>query len=736
MYSISLMGCLYLSFLLGTEYIVFKFGLHGFYQPYMGLVWAIIALFHGDNNEIIKMGLKISFTLVIVSFLVVHSVFYIRRRQIKETDLFGSAYWAKRKELLEAKLLNQEHGTYLGAIQNTEKNLLEFIKENTTNHILACGPTGSGKGTGLVIPNLLSWPGSVVVSDIKGENFLYTSGYRKQHLGQNIFVFNPASIDKVIYKNELDEIGILWTSFVEKLVASGLAEEGGKEWIILKKDFNEMKEILTSLFPEDMTNAKFKAVLNRPKFGVSARWNPLKEIRFGIHEVKDTQNIAEIIYDPEGKEKQNHWVLASKALFTVACLHVLYVRQKKSLAGVVEFLSNPYETINQMLEVILKTDHDPSGKYGWVDSNGNPTKINPRIIYLVGEMKKKEYPEVSGIISTTLSYLSTFRDPIIEEHTNESDFMISDIIKGEKASTVYAVFPPSDIQRIMPLMRLFINLLCIRLMENSNLNMVYDDPVKESSSFINKIKQFFQKLTLGKSTMPLAKTDGENNLQVKKQNHKVLLMLDEFPALGRMENLKNAMAYMRGYNLKCFLICQSLEQLTEIYGKNTIIDHCGIKISFAANSEPTAKIVSSWAGETTVVKYSKNYSDGHSDNVSEGASEIKRALILPDEILHLDKDIGLIFMDKLKIYAKKIVYFKNPWFLEMSKIKPVYISDKLETKNEFWLIKDVVEYKEPKINYQPSKPAIEIKPVLPGSPELKAGTDKNKEIADKNKPEW
>ena len=69
-------------------------------------------------------------------------------------------------------------------------------------------------------------------------------------------------------------------------------------------------------------------------------------------------------------------------------------------------------------------------------------------------------------------------------------------------------------------------------------------------------------------------------------------MLDEFPALGKMDNLKTALAYMRGYGLRAFLICQDLEQLNEKYGENnSILAHCTIRIFFKANSEKTARQV-------------------------------------------------------------------------------------------------------------------------------------------------
>jgi len=66
----------------------------------------------------------------------------------------------------------------------------KYMIDDGQMHVLVAAPTGSGKGVGVVIPNLLSWNGSAVVLDIKGENHQLTSGFRKAH-GHNIFVFSP-----------------------------------------------------------------------------------------------------------------------------------------------------------------------------------------------------------------------------------------------------------------------------------------------------------------------------------------------------------------------------------------------------------------------------------------------------------------------------------------------------------------------------------------------------------------
>jgi type IV secretory pathway TraG/TraD family ATPase VirD4 len=720
LYSMALMCCFYLSFLAGTEYVAYHVGLHGFYQPYMWLVWSFMAMTHGANPAVYLEGMKISGISLVLSYLLVHAIFFILRRKIPETDIHGSAKWADEEDLKKENFLHQEDGLYIGAWENKKNNKIMYLKDNSESHVLACAPTASGKGVGLVIPNLLAWTGSVIVFDIKGENYLLTSGYRKNELKQTVMAFNPTSIDKIIAKEELDKIGIDWATFVERLMQAGWAEKLDETHVNLKVEFIKIKDKLAEIFPNDCDNPEFLAILNRPQFGSCACYNPLNEIRMGIHEVKDVQTVVDMIVDPNNKGDLNHWQLSIKSLLTGVILHVLYARKDKSLAGVVDLLNDTKRPIYDVLESMLKTEHDPRGIYGWREKEtGLPTKIHPIIASIAREMKNKQFEELSGIVSTANSYISLYRDPILGQNTSHSDFSISDIIKGERPVSLYIIVPPSDLQRVVPLTRLLINQICSRLMENSSLVINKAKPVDAPVSFYQKVEKYLDSvvnLFNGKKVVNASPVIGNNTIK----NHKVLLMLDEFPALGKMDNLKTAIAYMRGYGLRAFLICQDLEQLNEKYGENnSILAHCTIRIFFKANSEKTARHVSSLAGVATILNFSKSYSETNADSVSAGASEIRRSLILPDEVLHLPDTDMLLFVGKHNIYGKKIFYYKDPWFSKMSAIKSLLVSDKLPTKNEFYMIVGVVEYKKPMLPVNAIQALLEKIKNAKKAPELK-----------------
>jgi type IV secretion system protein VirD4 len=104
----------------------------------------------------------------------------------KKEALHGDAHWATEKEIKAAKL-RAKKGFMVG---RTGQN--KYLIVDDFQHVLLFAPTGSGKGVGFVIPNLVFWEGSVVCHDIKGENHDLTSGYRQQKLKQQVFFWNPA----------------------------------------------------------------------------------------------------------------------------------------------------------------------------------------------------------------------------------------------------------------------------------------------------------------------------------------------------------------------------------------------------------------------------------------------------------------------------------------------------------------------------------------------------------------
>ena len=366
--------------------------------------------------------------------------------------------------------------------------------------------------------------------------------------------------------------------------------------------------------------AKFShCLLFDPTNPESARYNPLLEVRIGETEVRDVQNIADILVDPEGMlERRNHWEKTAHSLLVGAVLHILYAEEEKTLARVASFLSDPSRPFEDTLWVMMKTNHL---------GDNLSVKVHPFIAQAARELLNKSDNERSGVLSTAMSFLSLYRDPVVAKVTSKCDWRISDLVNAEKPVSLYLVVPPSDISRTKPLIRLILNQIGRRLTEK-------------------------------------LETDNKN------KRHQVLFMLDEFPALGRLDFFESALAFMAGYGLRAFLIAQSLNQIEKAYGpNNSILDNCHVRVVFATNDERTAKRVSDAIGSTTEMRAMRNYA-GHRlapwlAHVMVSRQETARQLITPGEVMQLPADQELVLLAGFSpIKAHKIRYFTDRNFTD------------------------------------------------------------------------
>ena len=119
--------------------------------------------------------------------------------------LHGSARWANKTDIQEAGLLGHDEGVYVGAWED-RRGKIHYLRHNGPEHILTYAPTRSGKGVGLVVPTLLSWPHSTVVTDLKGELWAMTAGWRQKYAKNKVIRFEPATLHGSAVWNPLDEI--------------------------------------------------------------------------------------------------------------------------------------------------------------------------------------------------------------------------------------------------------------------------------------------------------------------------------------------------------------------------------------------------------------------------------------------------------------------------------------------------------------------------------------------------
>ena len=122
-------------------------------------------------------------------------------------------------------------------------------------------------------------------------------------------------------------------------------------------------------------------------------------------EVRDTQNVADILVDPNGdKDTKDHWQTTAHSLLCGAILHVLYAEPDKTLSGVAAILSDPCATQTQTLERMIATRHLPTGPH-------------PVVAQAAREMLNKSDNERSGVFSTAMSCLGLYRDPVVARNT-------------------------------------------------------------------------------------------------------------------------------------------------------------------------------------------------------------------------------------------------------------------------------------------------------------------------------
>ena len=500
---------------------------HAVYQPFAYFVW--LNRWNAYAPHRFDLALFWIYGVVLAGLLVAIGFNVWRARGSVVATTYGSARWADRTDIERSGLIGRG-GVVLGM---TDRG--EYLMHDGPEHIEVTAPSRSGKGVGIVVPTLLSWRGSVIVNDIKGENWTLTSGYRRRF--GYVLAFNPTSRE-------------------------------------------------------------------------TCRFNPLMEIRPGDNEVRDAQNVCDMIVDPEGKGKPDHWSKEADAWLLAVILHVLYAEADKTLGGIARFLNDPDRTIHESLEAMLVTPHLSSGPH-------------PVVAIGARAMLNKSANERSGVHSTARSFFSLYLDPVVAAAVSESDFRIADLMQADYPLSLYLVSPPSDKSRLRPLFRLLLNQVCRRLTEELN---------------------------------PPA------------NRHRLLLLLDEFPSLGKLDFFEDALGFVAGYGLKVLMVNQSTNQLVKYYGtNNTVMDGAHVHVYFAPNTEETAKKISDLLGTKTEIHTQENFA-GHRlapwlGHIMVSRQQTARALLTPGEVRELPAPEELVIVAGLPpIRAKKLRFHDDPTF--------------------------------------------------------------------------
>lgn len=507
--------------------------------------------------------------------------------------LHGSARWAGKKDIQAAGLLPRPRsflevvtgkdaamssGVYVGGWEDKDGNF-HYLRHNGPEHVLTYAPTRSGKGVGLVVPTMLSWGASAVVTDLKGELWAVTAGWRKKYARNKVLRFEPAT-------------------------ANG-----------------------------------------------SVCWNPLDEIRLGSeYEVGDVQNLATLIVDPNGKGLDSHWQKTAFALLVGVILHALYKAKDEgttaTLPSVDAMLADPNRDIGELWMEMATYGHVAGQNHHAIGSAAR-------------DMMDRPEEEAGSVLSTAKSYLALYRDPVVARNVSRSEFRIRDLMHSHDPVTLYIVTQPNDKDRLRPLVRVMVNMV-VRLLAD--------------------------------------KMDFENGRPVAHYKHRLLMMLDEFPSLGKLQILQESLAFVAGYGIKCYLICQDLNQLKSRetgYGPDeTITSNCHVQNAYPPNRVETAEHLSRLTGQTTVIKEQITTSGRRTaamlGQVSRTFQEVQRPLLTPDECLRMPGprknaegnieeagDMVVYVAGYPAIYGKQPLYFKDPVFQARASVPAPKVSDRL-----------------------------------------------------------
>jgi type IV secretion system protein VirD4 len=567
------------------------------YAPWSILHWA--SQWHGVYPEAILRAGSVGILPTGVGLMALVFAKMVLANSLRRNPyLHGSARWANLRDIQVSGLLPRRRtlwevmtgkaatpmaGVYVGAWLD-KRGRQHYLRHNGPEHVLCYAPTRSGKGVGLVVPTLLSWGESAVITDLKGELWALTAGWRKQHAKNRVLRFEPAT-------------------------------ESG-----------------------------------------SVCWNPLDEIRIGTeNEVGDVQNLATLIVDPDGKGLESHWQKTSQALLVGVILHTLYKAQNEgtpaTLPAVDAMLADPNRAIAELWMEMVTYQH----------MNGEP---HPVAAAAARDMMDRPEEEAGSVLSTAKSYLALYRDPIVARNVSKSEFKITELMHHESPVSLYIVTKPADKTRLRPLVRVMVNMI-LRLLAD--------------------------------------RLEFENGRAVAHYRYRLLMMLDEFPALGRLHIFQESLAYLASYGIKCYLICQDIAQLKSRetgYGPDeSITSNCHVQNAYPPNRIETAEHLSRLTGQTTVVKEHITTSGARASallgRVSRSIQEVQRPLLTPDECMRMPGPVKNASGDIEKagdmvvyvagypaIYGKQPLYFEDPIFQARAAIPAPENSDKLTQVRE------------------------------------------------------
>src|SRR6266480_4709226 len=351
--------------------------------------------------------------------------------------------------------------------------------------------------------------------------------------------------------------------------------------------------------------------------GRTARWNPFSYVSPDPkRRVNDLQRIAEMLY-PDPPNVDPFWTASARSLFLGIAL---YLFETPSLT----------QTIGEVLRQGMASDDEGFGHH-WKrlieGRNSGHRPLSPQCVRALYDVIDLAPVTASSIRKTFTSRLDLWLNPILDAATSGNDFDLREL--RAKPLSIYVAVNPDDLHRLRPVLNLF----------------------------------FQQAIGLQTRELP------ERNPRLKYQ---VMMLLDEFTALGRIPIIAEAISYLPGYNVRVVLVIQTPAQLREVYGihnAETMLKSLAARIVFAPKDFPDAREISDELGFTTVPSKTVSSPLGAAldsrgpRSRSQSVSLQRRALLLPQEVKELGPEKAIVFYEGLRpIRCRKIRYFADKRF--------------------------------------------------------------------------
>ena len=578
-------------------------------EPHWNTAWHYLQRYGHSQNKRLKL---LVWFAALLPLIVLTAVGLLIALSQKQRALFGDARFATMAEVRQAGLLPDKDHRNETILVGKFKG--QYLRYGGYQFVMLAAPTRSGKGVGIVIPNCITYTGSLVVLDIKLENFDITAGYRQKELGQEVYLFAPFDAHGRTHR---------WNPI--SYISEDPSNRMGDIDAIANALYNNpnAKDPFWDNMAKDMFRACCLAVIETPEnLKPHTLGQIIREASAGIDNLKFLLDArAALVYEDGHIKRDNdgNAIEAREAGPQAAPKEgegqniLLDSKGKRVIMQPEKEFAGNQETEQE--KDLRKKDREEPPHYYYSDACR-------RAIKRMTDMPEQTFGSVK---SSFQSPLLAFENPRVDAATSANDFDLRDVRR--RKMTIYLGITP--------------------------------DKLAEAAVIVNL---FFDQL-LNQNTRTLPKQD-------KSLKYQCLMILDEFTAIGKVNMIAKSISYQAGYNMRVLTIIQNKSQLEDVYGKSgavTLMSNHALMIMYAPSPvvQSDAKEYSEMLGDTTVKSKSKSHSYSKQSSHSDSVSDQKRALMLPQEIKEIGRWREIVSLENCKpIFCDKIKYFEDPDFTD------------------------------------------------------------------------